>query len=166
MNFFFLHYCLLKKKENNPSIVDFFFPLLYRNRIEPWPPNRGTYRTVTSVYLATPTVNVNTSYFTCYILNKLQLYNQDFFIFSLFSISHYSVFILMTYFEIFYCFIKYFYFYWNILLWLCGNYTRQALQTNSIFISIYYIYSSYLLFTFYDFMFRMKVTLIIIIILQ
>ncbi len=28
--------------------------MLYWNRIEPWPPNRGTYRTVTSVYRTTP----------------------------------------------------------------------------------------------------------------
>ncbi len=28
--------------------------MLYRNHIEPWPPNRGTHRTVISVYRATP----------------------------------------------------------------------------------------------------------------
>ncbi len=33
-----------------------FVLVLYRNRIEPWPPNRGTYQTVTSVYRATPSV--------------------------------------------------------------------------------------------------------------
>ncbi len=51
----FFSYCLFKINEKNRSIVDFFICfLLYRNRIEPWPPNRGTYRTVTSVYRATP----------------------------------------------------------------------------------------------------------------
>ncbi len=43
----------------NTSIVDFFFFfMLYRNRIEPWPPNRGTYRTVTSVYRATSNIYI------------------------------------------------------------------------------------------------------------
>ncbi len=46
--FFYLHYCLFKINEKKRSIVDFFFFMLYQNRIEPWPPNRGTYRTVTS----------------------------------------------------------------------------------------------------------------------
>ncbi len=46
---------LFNINEKRPSIVDFFF-MLYRNRIEPWPPNRGTYWTVTSVYRDTPSV--------------------------------------------------------------------------------------------------------------
>ncbi len=45
-----LYNCLFKINEKKPSIVDLFF-LLYRNRIEPWPPNRGMYQTVTSVYI-------------------------------------------------------------------------------------------------------------------
>ncbi len=42
-----------KWKETEHSRFVVFF-LLYRNPIEPWPPNRGTYWTVTSVYRATP----------------------------------------------------------------------------------------------------------------
>ncbi len=35
--------------------------MLYQNNIEPWPPNRGTYRTVPSVYRATPSIHTETS---------------------------------------------------------------------------------------------------------
>ncbi len=60
----YLYYCLFKITEKKHSRFVCFFALLYRNRIDPWPPNRGAYRTVTSVYRAVFTLFC---LFHCYV---------------------------------------------------------------------------------------------------
>ncbi len=58
--------CLFKINEKKPSIVDFFcFFSVVLKSYRTVTPNRGTYRTVTSVYRATPNIHIYMYIYIC-----------------------------------------------------------------------------------------------------